>query len=211
MSALSVAEVLVDGDGSTATVRLVIDGPSGDQFRESLPNTWVHEDDGWHMDDCGDFREAQGGLEGVGMDRNDPLPYGGVADVNGWLVALVYVAADDEAFIVETGGSPAGDGNQLFVAGTSVGYNGGEPSIVWGDELAFAMVSGDTVYGADSECVGPENDLWVDPAITVGPGESVGRPYICREVPADQAADMLLRVTHVPTGGEWWFSLGEPA
>lgn len=209
MTALSVADVIVDGGGSTATVRLDIDGPSGDQFRETLPHAWVYEDGGWRMDDCADFREAQGGLEGVGMDRNDPLPFGGVADINGWLVALVHIAADDEAFIVETGGSPAGDGNQLFVAGVTVSYNGGDPSIVYGEELGFAMVAGDTIYGDEVDCVGPENDLYVDPDTTVGPGESVGRPYICREVPTDRAGEILLRVTHLATGDEWWFSLNE--
>jgi hypothetical protein len=209
MSALSLADVLVEGGGSTATVRLVIDGPSGDQFRETQPQAWIYEDGGWRMDDCGDFREAQGGLEGVGMDRNQPLPYGGVADVNGWLVALVYVAPDDEAFIVETGGSPAGDGNQLFVAGLTVDYNGGEASMVYGDELGFAMVNGDAVYEDEPGCVGSENSLYVDPATEVGPGETVGRPYICREVQPDHATGMLLRVTHLPTGDEWWFSLVE--
>jgi hypothetical protein len=209
MSALSLADVLVEGGGSTATVRLVIDGPSGELFREAQPQAWIYEDGSWHMDDCGDFREAQGGLEGVGMDRNQPLPYGGVADVNGWLVALVYVGPDDEAFVVETGGSPAGDGNQLFVAGLTVDYNGGEASMVYGDELGFAMVNGDAVYEDEPGCVGSENSLYVDPATEVGPGETVGRPYICREVQPDHATGMLLRVTHLPTGDEWWFSLVE--
>jgi hypothetical protein len=28
---------------------------------------------------------------------------------------------------------------------------------------------------------------------------------------ADRAADMLLRVTHIATSDEWYFSLGEPS
>lgn len=208
MTALSVADVIVEGEGSTGTVLLVVDGPSGDLFREAAtPHTWVFEEDGWHMDDCADFREAQGGLEGVGMDRNDPLPYGGVADVNGWLVALTYITPDAEELIVETGGSPASPGNQLFTVQLNVGYNGSEPSIVYGEELGFAMVNGDTVYAGDSDCISPQNDLYVDPATEVGPGEDVGLPDICREVSTEHATGLLLRVTHIPTGDEWWFSL----
>lgn len=207
LSLLSVTDVLVDNGGDTATVRLVVDGSSGDSVRETLPQKWVFEGDRWHMDDCADFSEAQGGLEGAGMDRNEPLPYGGVADVNGWLVALTFITPDAEDLIVETGGSPASSGNQLFAVQLNVGYNGAEPSVVYGDELAYAMVNGDTVYGDEVDCIGPGNILYLDPATEVGPGEDVGIPNVCREISIDHATGLMLRVTHIPTGGEWWFSL----
>jgi len=208
MSALSVSDVVVEGGGSSATVLLVIDGPSGDQFREAgFAHTWIHEDGGWHMDDCADFQEAQGGLEGVGMDRSEPLGLGGVTDVNDWLIALMYVSPDDEAMVVETGGQPAADGNQLLVAQLNVGYNGGESSVVFGEHLAFAMVNGDSVYGEESNCIDPDNDLYVDPATAVGPGEDIGFSFVCREVPAGHIPGMLLRITHIPSGGEWWYRL----
>jgi hypothetical protein len=38
LSALSVTDVSIDGGGSDATVSLDIAGPSGDQFRETLPH-----------------------------------------------------------------------------------------------------------------------------------------------------------------------------
>lgn len=207
MSLLSVADVLVDGGRDTATVRLVIDGPNGDKFQETFPHQWIYQDGRWLMDDCADFSEAQGGLEGVGMDRNDPLQYGGVADVYGWLVALTFLTPDAEDLIVETGGSPASEGSQLFTAQLNVGYNGAEPSIVYGDELAYAFVHGDTVYGDEADCIEPDNTLYVDPATEVGPGEDVGIPNVCREISTGHATGLLLRVTHIPTGGEWWFSL----
>ena len=207
LSSLSVADVLVDNGGDTATVRLVVDGPSGVNVRETLPHTWIFEGDRWHMDDCADFSEAQGGLEGVGMDRNDPLPYGGVADVNGWLVALTYITPDAGDLIVETGGSPASSGNQLFTVQLNVGYNGAEPSVVYGDELAYAMINGDTVYGDEADCIEPDNTLYLDPATEVGPGEDVGVPNVCREISIEHATGLLLRVTHTSTGDEWWFSL----
>ena len=207
MTALSVSDVVIEGGGDTARVNLVIDGPSGEQFREVLPHTWLFEDGGWHMDDCADFREAQGGLEGVGTDRNEPLPLGGVADVKGWLVALTSVTSDGEDFIVETGGSPAAEGNQLFTAQISITYNGSEPSIVVGDELAVSMVNGDTVYGDEADCGTTDHNLYLDPATSVGPGELAGNPIICREVVAEHSSGLLLRVKHIPTGGEWWFSL----
>lgn len=207
LSLVSVADVLVDNGGDMATVRLVIDGPSGVDVQETSPHTWIFEGDRWHMDDCADFSEAQGGLEGVGMDRNDPLPYGGVADVNGWLVALTYITPDAEDLIVETGGSPASSGNQLFTVQLNVGYNGAEPSVVYGDELAYAMVNDETVYGHEADCIDSGNTLYLDPATEVGPGEDVGLPNVCREISIEHATGLMLRVTHTPTGGEWWFSL----
>ena len=207
MTALSVADVVIEGGGDIATVSLVIDGPSGEQFRESLPHAWLFEDGGWHMDDCADFREAQGGLEGVGTDRNAPLPLGGVADVNGWLVALTSVTPDGEEFIIETGGSPATEGNQLFTAQIGINYNGSEPSIVVGEELAIAMVNGDTVYGDEADCGTTDHNLYLDPTTSVGPGELAGNPIICREIATEHSAGLLLRITHIPTDGEWWFSL----
>jgi hypothetical protein len=207
LAELSVDDVMVEGGGNAATVSLVIDGPSGDQFRETLPHQWLYEDDGWRMDDCADFSESQGGLEGQGMDRSQPLPLGGVADVNGWLVSLGFIDADGEDVIVETGGTPASEGNQLFTAQVGISYNGAETSIVVGDELAFAMVNGDTVYGPESDCATTGDNLYMDPGTEVGPGETAGNPIICREVSSDHATGLLLQVTHLPSGDVWWFAL----
>jgi hypothetical protein len=207
LSALSVADVSIEGGGSEATVSLDIAGPSGDQFRETLPHRWVFEEGGWHMDDCSDFRESQGGLAGVGMDRDNPLALGGVADVNGWLVSLGYIDTDAEDFVVELGGGPSSDGSQYVSAQVGFDYNGAEPSITIGDELEFAMVNGDTVYGDESACKTTETGVYFDPAVTVAPGESVANPSVCRQVDSGQVTGLLLRVTHIPTGDQWWWRL----
>lgn len=208
ITALSVSDVGIDGNASTADVTLTIDGPGGDQFRETLPHRWTFEDGGWRMDDCADFQEAQGGLEGVGMDRIAPLGLGGVADVNGWLISLSFVELDAEDFVLEIGGDPAADGNQHVYAQVGITYNGAEASITVGDELAFALVSGDQVYGEDTSCDTGDPNLFLDPTTEVGPGELVGNPLVCREIDSEHVTDLLLRVTHVPTGDEWWFDLG---
>jgi hypothetical protein len=205
-SALTVDDVSVNAGGSSASVMLTISGAGDATIGESLPHSWVYEAGAWHMDDCSDIGESQGGLAGYGTDRNDPIPYGGVTDANGWLVGLIYIAPDDEATVLDLGGDPAPDGAQLFVAQLSLGYNGAESSITVGDELQFDMVNGDTVYGADAAC-GLPPDLAIDPAATVGPGETVSGGFICRTIPPADADGMLLRVTHVPTGTEYWFDL----
>jgi len=203
---LTVDDVSVDAGGSSASVMLTISGAGDATIAESLPHSWIYEDGAWHMDDCSDIGESQGGLAGYGTDRNDPIPYGGVTDANGWLVGLIYIAPDDEATVLDLGGNPAPDGTQLFVAQLSLGYNGAEPSITVGDELQFDMVNGDTVYGADAAC-GLPPDLGIDPSASVGPGETVSGGFICRTIPPADADGMLLRVTHVPTGTEYWFDL----
>jgi hypothetical protein len=207
LSALSVADVSIEGGGSDATVTLDIAGPSGDQFRETLPHQWVFEEGGWHMDDCSDFRESQGGLAGVGMDRNDPMALGGVGDVNGWLVSLTYIDTDAEDFVVEFGGGPSSDGSQYVSVQVGFNYNGAEPSITVGDELEFAMVSGETVYGDESACETTEDGVYFDPTVTLAPGESAANPSVCRQVASENATGLLLRVTHIPTGDQWWWRL----
>jgi hypothetical protein len=207
LSALSVAEVSIEGGGSEATVSLDIAGPGGAQFRETLPHRWVFEEGGWHMDDCSDFRESQGGLAGVGMDRDDPMALGGVGDVNGWLVSLTYVDTDAEDFVVEFGGRPASEGSQYVSVQVGFNYNGAEPSITVGDELEFAMVSGETVYGGESACETTETGVYFDPTVTLTPGESTANPSVCRQVASEDVTSLLLRVTHIPTGDQWWWRL----
>ncbi len=203
---LTVDDVSVDGSGSSAAVVLDISGARDATIGESLPHSWVYEEGAWHMDDCSDIGESQGGLAGYGTDRNDPIPYGGVTDANGWLVALIYIAPDDEATVLDLGGDPAPDGTQLFVAQVNLSYNGAQSSITVGNELLFDMVNGDTVYGDDAAC-GLPPDIGIDPAASVGPGETVSGGFICRSISPPDADRMLLRVTHVPTGTEYWFDL----
>lgn len=205
VTALSVADVAVSGGGSEADVTLSIDGTT-ETFREALPQRWIFEDGGWHLDDCADVGESQGGLEGFGMDRNNPAALGGVVDVNGWLLALTHVEPDGEDLVVELGGEPATEGNQHFYVQINLSYNGAEPSLIVGDELTFAMVSGETVYGDDASC-GSDDPSFYDPSAEFQPGPSGGLYLVCREVAAGDVADLLLQITHVPTGGNWWFRL----
>jgi hypothetical protein len=209
LSALAVESANVTVTGGDTHVTLSISGEGGDQFQEVIPHRWIFEEDGWRMDDCGEFQEAQGGLAGVGMDRNDPLPYGGVADVNGWLISYIYIDRDAEALVVELGGEPAAGGKVYVVAQVGVYYDGAEPSIVVGDELEFAMLNGDVVFGEESSCETTDHNLYMDPATSVAPGETAGNPFICREMSPDQVSGLQLRVTHKPTGDQWWFDLDQ--
>jgi hypothetical protein len=78
-------------------------------------------------------------------------------------------------------------------------------------DLDFALVNGSTVYGDESSCAVAGSDSFLDRQTTAGPGETVGSgQYLCWEVPSDAIDGMLLRVTHVPTGGEWWFDVTQP-
>ena len=211
LGALSVASVqMSDLTGDGAQVSLVIEGTS-EQFREGQPQAWVFEDGGWRLDECSDVREGQGGLTGEeGTDRSNPLELGAVANVGDWFVSLAYVALDFESTLNPGEVEPAPDGNQLAAAQVLVNYNGAEPSVAIGDHLDFAIVSPSTVYGDEAACVSSElPDLFYDPQLEAAPGENLPRPLICRVVPDAELGELLLRVTHVPTGQEYWFDLAE--
>ena len=107
VSVLGVDEVTVfDFTGSSALVSLTLAGTT-EQFEESIANRWIHEDGGWHDDDCDNITPPRGGLEGFGTDRDNPVQYGGVADINGWLMTVSWITPDDEELVVELGGKPA--------------------------------------------------------------------------------------------------------
>ena len=208
-STLGVSSVEITGfSGDSANVTLVLAGTS-EIFEESVANAWVYEEGGWHKDDCSNITEAQGGLGGYGTDRNDPIPHGGVADINGWLLALRGIVPDNEEFVVLWGGEPAADGNQLFTVGLNLGYDGANASTVLGEDLAFAMVNGSTIYGDEADC-GSDDPTFLDLNVQSGPGDDIGFPQLCREVSASDAEGMLLRVTDLSSGTEYWFDLTQP-
>ena len=206
LSDLVLVDVIVSGGGSAADVTLEITG-TAETFREMVPNRWVHEEGGWYSDNCDDIGEGQGQLEGFGTDRNNPAGFGGVIDVNGWLIALRHIEPDGDELMIEFGATPPAPGNQLFYVEVSIDYNGAEPSIVVGDELAFALVDGDTVLDGPLACGSDDRDVFYDPSAVYEPGGDGNFEWICHEIAPDQAAGMMLRVEHVPTGGHWWYRL----
>lgn len=209
LSAVGVSAVEVtDFSGSSAIVVLILSGTS-ETFEESIPNAWIYEEGGWRDDGCSNITEAQGGLEGYGTDRNDPVPYGGVADINGWLMTVSWITPDDGDLVVELGGEPAAAGNQLFNVQLNPYYNGAKPSTTLGEDLAFAMANGSTVYGDEADC-GSDDPAFVDAAIQVGPGDDIGFVLLCREVAAQDADGMLLKVTDLSSGTDYWFDLTPP-
>lgn len=206
IASLTVDSVEITGfTGDRAFVALDLGGTS-ELFEESVDAGWVYEDDGWHRDECANFTPPQGGLEGFGTDRNDPVGYGFVADIGGWLMTVSWITPNDEELVVELGGEPAADGNQLFNIQLNPYYNGSEESTVMGEDLAFAMVNGDTVYGDEADCAGTDPSFY-DPTVEVGPGDDVGFIFLCREVAAEDADGMLLRVTDLSSGTDFWFDL----
>lgn len=209
LSTLGVASVDVSAfSGNSASVILMLSGTS-ETFEESIRSAWVYEDGGWHRDECANISEPQGGLEGYGANRNEPVPYGGVADINGWLITVSWIDPDSEELIVELGGEPASEGNILFNIQLNPFYNGAETATVLGEDLAFAMVNGSTVYDDAADCASSD-PAFLDLGIEVGPGEEIGLPFLCREVAAEHAAGTLLRVTDLATGTEYWFDLTPP-
>lgn len=208
LSDLGVGSAEISGlSGGTGNVILEITG-TDELFREGTPQNWVFEEGEWHLDECSDIGEAQGGLEGQGVDRSDPLDHGAIADVNGWLVVVTFIEPNGESLVLEMGGDVAAEGNQLFNAQLSITYNGVESSVTIGEELGFAMVNGDTVYGDESSCeLADSGGVFLDPTIQLGPGDSPAPPTICREVAIGDVEGLLLRVTHIPTGDNFWFDL----
>jgi hypothetical protein len=173
-------------------------------------HTWIFEEGGWRLDDCSHIRLSPNDLEGQGTDRNDPLGLGAVAEIGGWFVSLSHVDQDFESTMSPGEVVPAAEGNQLVSAQLLVTYNGAEPAVVIGDHMAFAIVSNSAVYGDEAGCVSNEyDDLFYDPSMEATPGEDLPRPLICREVPSSDLGGLLLRLTHVPTGTDYWFDLAE--
>ncbi len=209
LSTLGVSSVDITAfGGDSASVILVLSGTT-ELFEESIPNAWVYEEGGWHKDECSNITEAQGGLEGYGTDRNDPVPYGGVAEINGWLFTVSFIQPDAEDLVVELGGEPAAGGNQLFNIQLNPSYDGPEASTVLGEDLALAMMNGSTTYGDEADC-GSEDSSFIDMSVQAGPGEGIGLVFLCWEVPAGDADGMLLRVTDLSSGTDYWFDLTQP-
>jgi hypothetical protein len=208
LSNIGVDEVEIDAfTGDFAFVTLVLWGTT-ELFEESVPNAWIYEEGGWRKDDCANITEAQGGLEGYGIDRDDPIPYGGVASMSGWLFTVREIHPDGREFVswfdVEL--EPAAVGHTLFVIELGGGYDGAELSTVIGEDLAFAMVNGSTVYGVEADC-GTDDQLFLDLSVEAGPGDDIGYPLLCREVAAEHAVGMLLRITDLSTSFDYWFDL----
>ncbi len=206
LSALGIDAVELRGfDGSTAQVVISMSG-AAQEFPEATPRRWIFQDGGWRLDECDEITPSRGGLGGVGTDRGSPLALGGVADVDGWLVSLGFVNLDSESDVLDLGGPPAPDGTQLVVAQIGLTYIGTEPLVTLGDTLAFAMVSGSTVYGDEAGCA-TDSDIFVDPEAQAGPGEALPPAWVCRAVADGDVGNVMLRVTHTPTATDYWFDL----
>ena len=203
---LSVNEVTIDSfDGSTAQVSLSIGGTTED-FRESLLHSWIVQDSEWRLADCSDIRPATNDLSVYGTTPDDALEYGFVGEVAGWILTVTWVILDDEATVIEVGGEPAAAGHQLVTANLSLTYQGADPSVTFGDELAFAMINGSNEYGTEASCETDDYGTSRDAGVELAPGDGAV-PTICREVPVGDVDGLLLRVTHTASGGERWFEL----
>jgi hypothetical protein len=206
-SALGVGGVEIrDFDGSAADVIITVSGTT-ESFLEATPRRWIFQDNGWKLDECDEITPAQGGLAGVGTDRNNPLVLGGVTDISGWLVSLRFVDLDAETLVTDLGGPPAPAGTQFVAAQIGLDYIGAEPIVTLGDGLGFAIVSGDTAYGQDTACA-TGNDAFLDLSAQAAPGDTLAPVFVCRALSAGDVGDALLRVTHTPTGTDYWFDLG---
>jgi hypothetical protein len=204
LSVLSVSQVEVDGfSGDSGEVTLTIAG-TDEIFEESVPQLWVFEEGEWHLDECSDVTEPQGGLEGVGTDASDAIAIGGVGDLNGWLVAVTATEGIEDSDLIDLGGvNPAAKDNRLLTASVILTYNGADASVTVGDQLGFAMMSGATVYGDETSCDTPFYGF--DLTEEISPGDDASG-IICREVAAEHGG-FLLRITHLPTGDTIWFDL----
>jgi hypothetical protein len=43
------------------------------------------------MGDCSDITEAQGRIDNQGTDRSEPVGYGFLADIEGWLTVVTWI------------------------------------------------------------------------------------------------------------------------
>jgi hypothetical protein len=209
LNTLSAGEVTIDDfDGSSADVSLEIEGTT-ERFRENLPTEWLYEEGAWRIADCSDIRPAANDLSAEGTDPDDALEYGFIADLEGWLINQTWANLDDEEIVVEFGGDPAPDGSRLVTTGVGLTYTGPESSIRLTDELAFALVNGSTVYGEEASCETEGYGTAPVAAEPIVPGDSLAPAVVCRVVPESDLEGLLLRVTHVPTGGERWFRMDQ--
>ena len=104
---------------------------------------------------------------------------------------------------------PAAGDNQLLNIQLNPSCDGPEASSVLREDLALAMVNGSTTYGDEAD-FGSEDPSFIDMSVQVGPGESIGLVFLCREVSAGDADGMLLRVTDLSSGTDYWFDLTQP-
>ena len=204
LSAVTVRDVVVENfTGSSADVSLVLDGTGDATFKETLPHRWAVDEGAWRSEDCDDF------LRGNDMgdsSRDDPLGSGFIADLSGWLIVVRYVYPDGEFVFEEPAKGPPADGNQYFVVDLAADYNGAEVSSVPSEAFVFTFVSGGTEYGEDASC-GPVPGEF-DRDIAYGPGEQAFG-FLCREVDADDADSLLLRIEARDGSGDAWFVLQE--
>lgn len=204
---LSAGAVTIDGfDGSSARVAVAIEG-TDEPFRESIPTLWVYEEGAWRIGDCSGIEASANDLSVVGASPDTAAEYGMVTDLSGWLINQTWVILDDEEVVVEFGGDPAPSGSTLVTTGVGLTYTGPESTVELRDELEFALVNGSNVLGDEVSC---ETDGYgTEPvaAEPIAPGISLAPAVVCRVVPESELDGLLLRVTHIPTGGERWFRM----
>ena len=209
LGALRPGAVSIAGfDGQSASVSLAVEG-TDESFRESISHPWIFEVDTWRMADCSDITPSANDLSTAGASPDTPIEHGFIADLEGWLITLSWMNLDDEATVLELGGVAAAPGNHLVTANVSMTYNGADTGLTYGEALSFAVVSGgagESTY--DVSCEVADYSMSGNASVPLQPGEST-HGIICREVPEDALADLLLRVTHAGTGGQRWFTLSK--
>jgi hypothetical protein len=209
LGALSVASVTItDFTGSTATVALVIDGPSGDQFWEAQPQPWIHEADGWRYVGCDEF-SGQGGLGGgdEGSSADNPLGVGFIGEPAHWFVVTYYITPDFNEFVAETPGNPEpAAGNVYFAVQLSFTYDGPNASAVLGDDLGFRLEAGGATYSGANTCGSYAQEPELD--YTAAPGEQTYFT-LCWEVPTAAVDSAFVVVTDLGSGTDWWYATAE--
>ncbi len=207
LRALRAGEVMIDGfDGSSAIVAVEIEGTT-EPFRESIPTPWVYEEGAWRLGDCSGIEPPPNDLSAEGADPGSAAERGMVADLAGWLIYQSWVTLDDEEIIVEFGGDPAPEGSSLITTGINLTYTGAESAVRLRDQLEFAFVNGQTVYGQDASCETDEYGTEPLAAGPIAPGDDLAPAVVCRVVPESELDGLLLRITHIPTGDERWFRM----
>ena len=207
LRSLNAGAVTIDGfDGSSASVSVEIEG-TDEPFRESIPTLWVYDEGAWRIGDCTGIDAPANDLSGVGATQDNAADYGMVTDLAGWLINQTWVILDDEEVVVEFGGEPAPAGSAVVTSGVGLTYTGAESAVQLRDQLEFAFVNGSTVYGQDASC---ETEMYgTEPlaAAPIAPGDDLAPAVVCRVVSESDLEGLLLRITHIPTGGERWFRM----